>query len=289
MRKGRGLDALRAQRVRTMALLSKLEPADWDRPCLPGWAVRDVVAHLVATDQASVTGRVLRPLLMNDDRSVVERWNDEAVLRWRDRSPEELMAGLQRWGRRVERVAVMTPGALAQVPVGGPYGRHALVFLLYLRVLDEWVHEQDIAWALGAERDQVPGPPMLTIGEVLAQQVLAVLPRRGLLGVERSVGVVRLVVDPAPPGGAMSALPVVWGVDFARRQFGPRVTARADAEVRVGAAALALVQESRLAWRNLSKEWLAIDGDEDLAAEVLDAVVLNSAPPSGSVPSGSYT
>lgn len=276
MRKGGGLEAMRAQRERTRSLLAALSPADWELPCLPGWAVRDVVAHLVASDQASVTGAIVRPLFGSSDRSVIERWNDRAVLRWRDRSPQELIDARMRWGARAERFGKMVPGALSQTPVGTPYGRQPLAFLLYLRVWDEWVHEQDIRWALGDARDDVPAPPTLAIAEALADMTLAVLPRKRLPEMDRSVGVARLVVDPSPPDGSVTARPVVWGVDFARRQYGGRVNAKPDAEIRVHSAALALLLAARVDWRRLDPRWLSVEGDGELAAALLDSVPLPS-------------
>ena len=276
MKKAGGLEAMRAQRERTRALLTELSPDDWDLPCLPGWAVRDVVAHLVASDQASVTGAIVRPLFGTSDRSVIERWNDRAVLRWRERPPEELIEARMRWGARAERFGRLVPGALSRMPVGTPYGRQSLAFLLYLRVWDEWVHEQDIHWALGAPRDDVPAPPPLYIAQAVADMTLAVLPRKRLPEVGRSVGVVRLVVDPSPPDGAVTARPVVWGVDFARRQYGARVTAKPDAEIRVHAAALALLLASRVDWRRLDATWLTVEGDREAAAALLDGVPLPS-------------
>lgn len=277
MRKARGLEAARAQREHTALYLEALAPEDWDCPALPRWAVRDVVAHLIASDQASITGAIVKPMILGaGDRANVERWNDEAVRRWRDRSPEELVAALRRWGARTASLARLIPGALAQVPLNTPYGRQPTAFLLYLRVWDEWVHEQDIRWALGDPRTEVSQAPPLLIGEALADMVLAVLPRRRLPAVPLSVGVARLTVDPAPPDGAITARPVVWGVDFARRQFGARVTARPDAEIRVHAAALALLLASRVDWRDLDARWLSVDGDPELAATLLDAVPLPS-------------
>jgi uncharacterized protein (TIGR03083 family) len=280
VKKARGLEAMRAQRERTRARLAALGPDDWDLACLPRWAVRDVVAHLIASDQSSVTGAIARPLFGSADRSVIERWNDQAVLRWRDRSPEELVDALLRWGRRAERLGRLVPTPLSKLPVGTPYGRQPLAFLLYLRVWDEWVHEQDICWALGAPRGDVPAPPPLPIAEVLAGMVLAVLPRKRLPEVARRVGVVRLVVDPSPPEGAATGRPAVWAADFARRQYGPRVTAKPEAEIRVHAAALALLLANRLGWRDLDDRWIAVEGDTDLAAALLDAVPM----PSGESP-----
>lgn len=273
MRKGRAIEALRVQRERTLVRLASLETADWDRDCLPGWQVRDVVAHLVASDQGTVTGTIYRAMRA-PDRAVIERWNDQAVLAWRDRSPEELLAALERWGRRLVRLATLLPAPLGRIPVGGAYGMQPALFALYRRVQDEWVHEQDIAWAVGGPDDAGPVtvPPPLAVGEALATAALAAIRGRVLPDVPRSVGVLRLVVDPAPPGGTVSARPVLWGIDFARRQFGERVTAKPDAEIVLGAAALSLLLLDRVRWTDLDANSLRLDGDEELAAALLNAL-----------------
>lgn len=273
MRKGRAIEALRVQRERTLARLAALDVADWDRDCLPGWQVRDVVAHLVASDQGAVTGTIYRPMRARD-RAVIERWNDQAVLAWRDRPPEELLAALERWGRRMVRLATLLPAPLGRIPVGGAYGTQPALFGLYRRAQDEWVHEQDIAWAVGSPGGAGPvtvSPP-LAVGQVLAATALAAIRGCVLQDVPRTVGVLRLVVDPAPEGGTISARPLLWGIDFARRQFGERVTAKPDAEVAVGAGVLSLLLVDRLRWTDLDGASLRIDGDEGLAADLLDAL-----------------
>lgn len=276
MQKSLALTALREQRDATLRRLRALDPEDWERPCLPGWQVRDVVAHLIATDEASVTGRLYLPLLRSEGRRAFERWNDTAIVRWNRLAPEELVAGLERWGQRLARMTATIPAAVARVPLSGPFGRQPLLFLLERRIADEWVHEEDIAAATeergGREILTVPRP---SVSAVLADEVLVGLPQLVLPRMERATGVVRLVVDlslptavpPQPPQA-----PRVWGIDFARRQFGARVVAEPDVTVRLPAAALALVAEDRVRWNDLAEPFLTVDGDKELAEALLDAL-----------------
>ncbi len=89
-----------AERQRSLELLRSLAPEAFDTStALPGWRVRDVVAHLVTTDRASVTGSLLPPLVRGQD--AVERWNEKAIKSWADRPVPELLAGLDTWGKRL--------------------------------------------------------------------------------------------------------------------------------------------------------------------------------------------
>jgi uncharacterized protein (TIGR03083 family) len=282
MRKTPVLAAMTAQRAATISRLAVLGGAEWERICLPPWTVHDVVAHLVSIDEAAVSGRLLPVLLRAPDRRAIERWNDATVLAYRDRTPGELIAALARWGRRLQRLTRLVPTVLGQARVRGPFGRQPLMYLLYRRVLDEWVHEHDVAAATGApgEADAalLPALPRQVVGEALSSAVLASLPQLVLPAVDRSVGVLRLTVDRAPfradgtPADGGVAVHRMWGVDFARRQYGARVLTRPDVEVRTSAPILALLAEGRADWRQLPSTLLAVEGDADLAAAFLDAV-----------------
>jgi uncharacterized protein (TIGR03083 family) len=290
MRKTPVLAAMTAQRAATISRLAVLGGAEWERTCLPPWTVHDVVAHLVSIDEAAVSGRLLPVLLRAPDRPAIERWNDVAVLAYRDRTPGELIAALARWGRRLQRLTRLVPTVLGQARVSGPFGRQPLMYLLYRRVLDEWVHEHDIAAATAtgapggdADAEVLPALPRQVVGEALSSAVLASLPQLVLPAVDRSVGVLRLTVDRAPfradgtPADGGVAVHRMWGVDFARRQYGPRVLTRPDVEVRTSAPVLALLAEGRSDWRRLPGTLLTVEGDTDLAAAFLDAVAPGAA------------
>lgn len=264
MRKAPAPAALAAQRAATLRRLSQLSDAAWDEPCLPGWRVRDVVAHLVAVDEAALTGRLL-PAMRVGDRDAFERWNDASIARWADKSPQELRDALERWGNRLGTLVRRTPSAAAQVPFRSWFGRQPLLFLVYRRVLDEWVHECDIAWASCPEAAGGPVPPEPGVAAVLAAAALAPLPHVALPKATRTNGVVRLVVETGQESRR------TWGVDFARRQYGSRVTARPDAVVRLGAPTLALLTEGRWSVADLPGR-VTVEGDEEMAGDLLDVL-----------------
>lgn len=265
MRKAPGIAALRAQRTATLRRLSQLPDDAWDGPCLPPWTVRHVAAHLIAVDEATVTGRLYRVLRAATDRKELERWNDESLQRWVHGSPTELLEGLVRWGERLAALASRTPSVVGRIRLHTWAGRQPLLFLVYRRVLDEWVHECDLAWATHAV---APGDAVTAEGavpDVLAEAVLSALPGVVLPRTERTHGVVRLIVDTG------SGRRRTWGVDFARRQYGPRVNAAPDAVVRTDARTIALLSERRWDRARLSPRHLAVEGDDSVASDLLDA------------------
>jgi uncharacterized protein (TIGR03083 family) len=99
MDRDRIVRSVRVERRRTLDLLRPLQPDRWDTSALPGWRIREVAAHLITTDSAAVTGRFL-PLAFKKSTDPIEAWNDRQVPKWAERAPEELLDGLERWGRR---------------------------------------------------------------------------------------------------------------------------------------------------------------------------------------------
>src|SRR5690606_11303903 len=115
------------------ALLAGLSDADWDAPTsLPGWQVRDIVAHLIGTESMLLGIAAPQPdadvtalgHVHNDIGAFNERW----VIHLRDESPAAM---LQRFrevtGRRRTMLTKMIPeawGALTRTPAGpDTYGR----------------------------------------------------------------------------------------------------------------------------------------------------------------------
>lgn len=266
----RAIDALRGQRSTTLRQLAQLEPAEWDVACRPPWRVRDVAAHLVAIDEAAVSGRLLPLLREASGRADIERWNDAAVLRWVDEPVPVLIEALERFGARLVVLAERIPGALWRIPARTVFGRHPLGFLLARRVLDEWVHLCDVATATGRDVVVPDGG-----ADVLATAVLDALPAVLLPHLEPTVGVVRLVIHTGDIGDDSQHAPRrTWAIDFARRHYGPRVTARPDATVHMHAGALALLVEGRTPSGPLAA--IDADGDTALAGALLDGLVGSS-------------
>ena len=150
--------AVRAERRRTLGLVRKLEPPQFDVIATPGWRVREVLAHLITTDRASVLGSNLVPLFASAER--LERWNDRQVSKWSDRPVAELYLGLDRWGRRLARFLGAVPSPMYRLRLPTFLGRGPVLILAWSRVYDEWVHRQDIRRALGMPDEDIDLAPV---------------------------------------------------------------------------------------------------------------------------------
>ena len=282
MRKARALEALADQRAASVALFDGLAEPLWSRRSRstiqgvgtppPERSVCQVAAHLVAAD-ARLTARALLAAAAGRLRGpgpsparVVP--GDEAALT--ARGPAELSALLAAHGARVRRLLRRLPGPVVGLP--GPVvtaRRRGAGGVIASRVLHEWVHADDVAAAVAAPSTT----PTAAVADALAAGVLESLPPSVLPHARRTVGVMRLVVDREPAVEAATAPEgrVTFGVDFARRQYGSRVTATPQAVVRTSAPALARVAYTRVAWRSAAAG-CTVEGDADLAAELLDLV-----------------
>jgi uncharacterized protein (TIGR03084 family) len=144
-------DDLEAEHASLDALVAGLGPAAWDRPTpAAGWSVRDQISHLgffdrtavlAATDEAAFTASVAELLTGDDDASVVpgRRMSPEAMLPWWRSGREDLLAALRPLDPK------------ARLPWYGP-PMSARSFAT-ARLMETWAHGQDIADALGIDRE----------------------------------------------------------------------------------------------------------------------------------------
>lgn len=157
-------------------LATTLDAADWERSTdCPGWSVRDHLAHLVAFE---------RQLAGHDDPAAPEpedmpAWvrndigaaNERAVRAWRSRPVAELV---EAWRRTVdERLAQLAAASEEDLAADSwtPLGPGTVLDLLQIRVLDHWLHEQDIRRATGR-----PGHASGPAAEHTIDRLLAGLP-----------------------------------------------------------------------------------------------------------------
>ncbi len=263
----RHVGAFERQRSATLGLLAQLTDDLWDLPCGDAWRVRDVVAHLVVLDQAAARVRHLRQVRRAASIAEVEALDEDDVRELAQQPPSELIAALERSGERLVAVWERIPGLVWRLPVRTLYGRHPLSLLIARRMLDEWLHLVDIA---RAAKPDVPQP--IPCPALLASAVLDALPALYLPRVPVEKGVVRLVVSTAArPGSGIQGLHKTWGVDFERRQYGPRVTRTPDATVSLHASALALLTSGR------SVDGygpVAVTGDRALVDQLLDGAAV---------------
>jgi uncharacterized protein (TIGR03083 family) len=153
------------------ALLTELSEEEWAAPtCLPGWQVRDVVAHLIGTESvlsgsevppSDVDVRAL-PHVRNDMGATNERW--VRALR-----AETVSAVLERFRTvtqaRASELAVMSRADF-DAPSWTPVGEGTYRQFMTIRLFDCWLHEQDIRDAAGR-----PGHDTGPAAEAAVEQV----------------------------------------------------------------------------------------------------------------------
>lgn len=136
-----------------VSLCEALTPAEWHRPtALPGWDVQANVVHILGTEAMLLgepTPEIAQdPTTLAHVRNDIGAFNEAWVIAMADSSPDEVIAGLRdRTSRRVEAIRAMPADewdAVGFTPAGqDTYGR-----FMRIRVMDTWMHEQDIRDAL---------------------------------------------------------------------------------------------------------------------------------------------
>lgn len=169
------VNAANAQRDRLVTALDQvwsaigdrcrsLDDEGWDRSTrLPGWSVRDVVSHVIATEamlagRAPTAGETADALHVRND---IGRFNESGVADRRSRTGAEIIAELQAvTAERLEQLSRMSATQFeeeAWTPAGlATYGR-----FMQIRLFDCWVHELDLRDALGL--DGYVGPPAVDV------------------------------------------------------------------------------------------------------------------------------
>lgn len=132
-------------------LCSELDDSDWHRPtACPGWDVQDQVSHLIGPE-AVFLGRPMAapvevppPHVKND----LGKLNEGAVAYRREWTPADVLAEFEEiMSERVEQLEAMSDEDLDE-DSWTPTGPGTVRDLLAIRVLDCWVHEQDIREAV---------------------------------------------------------------------------------------------------------------------------------------------
>jgi uncharacterized protein (TIGR03083 family) len=149
-------------------LLAGLSDDEWARPTpLPGWNVKDVVAHMIGTESmllGDATPSVdagAAPHVRNDIGRVNEVW----VVSMADLPPADVLATFRgHTARRFESLRAMDAAAWDAegfTPAGNDtYGR-----FMRIRVFDCWLHEQDIRDGVGRPGGEVGTSVELALDE----------------------------------------------------------------------------------------------------------------------------
>jgi uncharacterized protein (TIGR03083 family) len=169
--RARAVEALDDVWDRLDALLGDLDDAEWTKPTsLPGWRVRDVVAHVIGTESMLLGDSAPDIEVAGADhvRNDVGRFNEQWVVSMADRPPTEVLARFRdRVARRREALRSMdeaTWDAEGFTPIGAEtYGR-----FMRIRTFDTWLHEQDVRDAVGRPGGEGGPAAELALEEMVA-------------------------------------------------------------------------------------------------------------------------
>jgi hypothetical protein len=259
----RDVAALAARlRATSCTWFDRLHAAALARPAVAGWSVRDVFVHLATFDRAAVTGRLAPSLLGASRPEELEPFADHLVAEGRGIDDEQLRRDLRVWGARLRRLVAALPGRLGTVAVPSSFGPVPLVWLSCLRVYDEWVHQVDVARALGDPEPVMDAPTRAA----LAWFQRRALPVTALPAIGPRSGVVAVTVRDAPGP--------TWRIDLGGRRFGALVAAAPTVEVAFTTAAWCLVAADRDRWAALEEQGTIdiVGEDRPAAAALLDAI-----------------
>jgi uncharacterized protein (TIGR03083 family) len=260
----------RAEREALGRTIQYTEPAQWDLPSVSaGWRNRDIVAHLAASDvlaaaaMGSESPAELEEFVKSREGQPVtlEEFNESSVQR---RAGEPFRAVVREWGHAADlflaRVAKVPPEEWTARKVPWATGDIAVAYLVQSRVMEWWLHGEDI-------RQGVDLPPRLEHNPILCTNDLAIrtLPYAlGLAGLSFPGRSAKIDLE-AVGGGT-------WHRGLAAGDV-PPPTKRPDALISGRAHAFAQVAGRRVPADDfLADGVLQIDGDEDLAMTVLHHV-----------------
>ena len=134
------------------ALGSELDEHQWKLPTdLAGWNVQDNLAHLIGTERSlqGLSAAVAPPQMGDHVKNPIGQFNEAEVEARRSRSGAEVLA---EWNDLVElRVSTLRTAdeAYFDKAMATPTGPGTMADFLHIRVLDCWIHEQDMRRAVG--------------------------------------------------------------------------------------------------------------------------------------------
>jgi len=153
-----------------IAVGQELSEEDWERPTdCPGWSVKDHVSHVIGTE------RMLQGLSLADAeigeaphvKNAIGEFNEREAIVRRGQSGAEVLAELQELADlRLETLRSGDEAYFAQERMT-PTGPGTMLDFLSIRILDCWVHEQDIRRAVDRPGHMGGGPAEHTIDRLV--------------------------------------------------------------------------------------------------------------------------
>lgn len=138
---------------RLVELAAGFDEQTWDLPALPGWSVKDVYSHIIGTERM-LAGLPADPPLPDGEPTAhllnpLGAFNEQAVAA-RRRLPGAAVAA-ELAAITADRLATLRASdeAAFATTMDTPVGPGDLAGFLGIRVMDCWVHEQDVRVVIG--------------------------------------------------------------------------------------------------------------------------------------------
>ena len=246
-----------------IAVGQELSEEDWERATdCPGWSVKDHVSHVIGTE------RMLQGLSPAEAdagdaphvKNPIGEFNEREVAVRRERSGAEVLAELQELADlRLETLRSGDEAYFAQERMM-PTGPGTMLDFLSIRILDCWVHEQDIRRAVDRPGHMGGGPAEHTIDRLV--RTLPIVVGKRAVAPEGSTTVIEIT------GPVARTIPVVVEggrakvVEAADAAGSPIVTVTMDTETFLVLAVGRQTAEQRA-------DQIAIDGDAALGQAIV--------------------
>ncbi len=256
-----------------------------DPTCCPGWSVKDHVAHVASLEAYFDGGDYPEVELPETEhlKSTFTTWIEHGVRARTDHTMEQLLEELET--ATFNRLASLSnPDLTVETMVHGPMDREVtLADLLQRRLVDIWVHEQDIREALG-RIGNLDSPAASTFVARIVDAFPRILTRRLDLPAGQTV-----ILESTGPVTARVGVRMAHGSDgvvVGHTLFtGSQETAAEDAadqvehpEEDVVTTSISMSTDAltrRAAGRRTTEDSsYKVVGDEEVAALVLDALVI---------------
>jgi len=247
------------------SLLEELDEADWSRPTdLAGWDVRAIAAH-IAHLESVLAGAPEETVDIGSPEHVtglMGLYTEQGVVARRHRTPDELISEIREaTTKRHTELLAEPPDDATAAPERG-FGGIGWTWdrLLRNRVVDVWMHEQDIRRAVGRPGNLDTGPAKHT-AEYLSESFGVVVGKRV-----------------APPAGTSAVLAVtgcptraVEVNESGRAVALPVPPTEPDVVLEMDREAFIVIAGGR---RWPDDESVTVEGDAELGRKILDAMAV---------------
>jgi uncharacterized protein (TIGR03083 family) len=192
------LGEARAEREALGRTVQYTDPARWEAESPnEGWRLRDVIAHLGASEIAAAALIGDEPPTeveeyrgsLDGSPLTVDGWNDWSVARRRDEHP---LALALEWGRAADlflvRASKVTPDEWDRKTVQWTVGEMRVGYLVQYRVAEWWGHGEDVREG-GGLAPRLEHPPIYCVNDLAVRLIPYGIGRRGQSFPGKTVGI----------------------------------------------------------------------------------------------------